>query len=288
MDDFFLNAPIENLELHLGRLRAALDELYSTQGRLTELQQLDETVAALEEAARAELVSAELTDELGKLEDSLRPSYTLRDALTRELSDLIGRLITMLEESAGLADQTTERFEAAISAAMKALQQKRAGLEAVMHRVKLIRLEREKLQSDLPSVFEETMPFDPTQGLEPSQEDLERRRHRRDDIAITVQLEGPNRLLSGSTENVSVGGVFIATPHDFELGTLIHVTCGLPDGRTVEGDGIVSWKRQQRGHAEPGVGVEFLAMAESDRRILDEVAGDTLQKGDPETAGDGG
>jgi len=123
------------------------------------------------------------------------------------------------------------------------------------------------------SEFEETFSFETSDEGEVLT-GAERRRHPRENVSLQVRLEGPDQLLSGSSENVSVGGVFIETPRNIDLGTLLHVICTLPDESVVEADGVVSWKRQERDEVPAGVGVEFLAMSEQDRSALDRLKGE--------------
>jgi uncharacterized protein (TIGR02266 family) len=88
-------------------------------------------------------------------------------------------------------------------------------------------------------------------------------------MAVEVSLQDGGASHAGSAENLSAGGVFISTGSEFELGALLHVSCTLPDGRVVRADGLVSWTRGQDVDVESGIGVEFLAMSDEDRKLLE-------------------
>ncbi len=112
--------------------------------------------------------------------------------------------------------------------------------------------------------YEETRRFDESWS---GQED--RRRHPRGSMAVEVILQVDGTSHAGSAENLSAGGAFISTTSEFELGALLHVSCILSDGRVVRADGLVSWTRGEAADVESGVGVEFLAMSDEDRKLLE-------------------
>jgi uncharacterized protein (TIGR02266 family) len=278
MDEFLEKAPLEELETLLGDLRAELDGIYSTGTRLAEVASLDEIVTGLEYEAREMLSGAEFTDELQTLERSLTASDKLRKALNRELTELVKGLKEMVEKAADRAIETRGHFERSIDSALQAMEHKRVGLEIVISRTRTIQNERQRLKAELPEAFEETMPFedfdDPEEAIaavDAAADDGERRRGPRNQLSISVKLEGHNRLLRGATENVSVGGMFIDTQEGFELGTLLNVSCALPGGRVVKADGLVTWIREAAPDVVPGIGVEFLAMSDEDREALEEL-----------------
>jgi uncharacterized protein (TIGR02266 family) len=120
--------------------------------------------------------------------------------------------------------------------------------------------------------YEETVAFESSNE---DADDRDRRQHHREGVSLAVRLEGDNRLLAGNTENVSVGGIFVGTPEEFELGTLVHVVCELPGGDVVEADGMVTWSRPALPGRAAGVGVEFIALSPDDRKRLEAVPGVT-------------
>ena len=282
MDDFIEKAPLEELETLLGDLRAELDGIYSTGSRLSEVAALDEMVTGLEHEAREMLSGAEFTDELQTLEKSLTASDKLRRALNWELTELVKGLKEMVQKAADRAIETRGHFERSIDSALQALEQKRVGLDIVISRTRAIQEERRRLRAELPEAFEETMPFEDFEEpeepeepeelestVEPSSADSDRRRRPRNQMAISVKLEGHTRLLRGSTENVSVGGMFINTQEDIELGSMLNVSCALPGGRVVRADGLVTWVRDAAEGVVPGIGVEFMAMSDEDQEALE-------------------
>ncbi len=98
------------------------------------------------------------------------------------------------------------------------------------------------------------------------------RRHCRTTIAAEVHLESESNLYAGITNNLSQGGVFVATPELMCKGTVLDLEFSIPDGgppiRTTR---IVRWLREDLDNTEgaPGMGVQFVELAERARRRLE-------------------
>ena len=104
-----------------------------------------------------------------------------------------------------------------------------------------------------------------------------RRRERpRVRMETVIDLTSPSNFFSGFSENLSDGGVFVATDRRVPLGTEVELSFRLPDGTQVLGRGLVRWSRT--GHdatgldVAPGVGVQFVELGgpaeEAVRRFL--------------------
>lgn len=101
----------------------------------------------------------------------------------------------------------------------------------------------------------------------------ERRRHQRIQYETEVTFSSQNNFFTGFTEDVSEGGLFLATYELAPIGTVIDLRFTLPDERVVEVVGDVRWvrdPRQEEPGAPPGMGVQFRALDEQDRRALAE------------------
>jgi len=292
MGNNFLTAPMREVRQLLKELESALQALEAGGGRVAEFDEYEAVVLAHGQEVKAELMAAEMSDEMEILEVSLDSSDAVGLHMRSELLDLFKPLNAALVEAVGKAREAAEGIAPAVDSAMDVLDQKRAALGVLLAAARAVQEEQEAaLEEERRRVlgrrevsepeessraYEETMPFeqmpdDEEEEPDGEEEGAERRRHRRDNLAIEVKLEGHNRLLSTSTENVSVGGIFIATTHGFELGTLLHVICELPDGRVVEAEGVVSWCREEQGDVVPGIGVEFMVLADEDRAELEQL-----------------
>lgn len=106
----------------------------------------------------------------------------------------------------------------------------------------------------------------PPEGEEDRRED-----ELRLEIEIDVGLEGDNTFFTGRTGDLSKGGVFIATDEPFPVGTELLVAFVLPDGYSVEADGIVAWVRAPRYRPDElpgGMGVRFVRLSSRDEHAI--------------------
>jgi uncharacterized protein (TIGR02266 family) len=100
-------------------------------------------------------------------------------------------------------------------------------------------------------------------------------RERRGGWAARVPVETDIGLLSdshfytGVSQDLSSGGVFVATYHPRPPGTLVTVCFVLPDGHAVEAGGVVRWVRNATDDAPPGMGVAFQQLADGDLRAIE-------------------
>ncbi len=87
-----------------------------------------------------------------------------------------------------------------------------------------------------------------------------RRVHQRKELAVQVGIRSENGFWAGLTENISEGGVFVATNAPFDLGTEIEVDLSFK-GRdeSFPIPCVVRWIRPETGGGlPPGMGLQFL------------------------------
>jgi uncharacterized protein (TIGR02266 family) len=87
-----------------------------------------------------------------------------------------------------------------------------------------------------------------------------RRAHTRQDVELEVSLESESNFYMGLTENLSEGGLFIATHQLKPLGTQIDVSFKLPHvAEAIKAKGVVRWVREYSESSDtmPGLGVRF-------------------------------
>lgn len=90
---------------------------------------------------------------------------------------------------------------------------------------------------------------------------VHRRAHTRCDVELEVNLDTDSNFYLGLTENISEGGLFVATHRYKPLGTPVTLSFKLP-GReqpiTIKGE--VRWLRPSNGRNEvhPGMGIQFV------------------------------
>lgn len=86
-----------------------------------------------------------------------------------------------------------------------------------------------------------------------------RREHSRFAVDLDVTVGSDHNFYAGFAENLSAGGVFIATHKLKPVGSKIELTINLPEGTQVKTEGEVRWVRVFNEHSDtpPGMGVKF-------------------------------
>lgn len=90
-----------------------------------------------------------------------------------------------------------------------------------------------------------------------------RREHARCRVELDVSLGSDHNFYAGFVENLSVGGVFVATHALRAIGEDVEFTVHLPGGMgSVHGVGEVRWIREysDRSNVPPGMGVRFVEL----------------------------
>lgn len=98
--------------------------------------------------------------------------------------------------------------------------------------------------------------------------DDERREHRRVDMQVEVTFESETNFFQGFSEDISDGGLFIATYQLKPVGTEVEIEFQLPDGHVVSTTGTVRWHRDPRDldpDVTPGMGLSFEDLNDKDR-----------------------
>jgi len=85
----------------------------------------------------------------------------------------------------------------------------------------------------------------------------ESRRENRATVEIEVGIGSESNFYVGFTENLSGGGVFVATYMKKEIGARIEVALSFPDGEELRVPGVVRWLREASHDGWPGLGVQF-------------------------------
>lgn len=98
----------------------------------------------------------------------------------------------------------------------------------------------------------------------------ERRVFSRLDMEVNVDLFSADTFFTGFTENISEGGLFIATSASFPLGERLRVRLSLMGGEPREYLVVVRWVRPEGGASglPGGMGVKFLDLPEWERTRL--------------------
>lgn len=91
------------------------------------------------------------------------------------------------------------------------------------------------------------------------------------EISLMVTLETDSNFYVGFAENLSDGGVFVATHAHRPIGTTVALVIALPNQPPIHARGTVAWQRDcaEENEAAPGMGIRFDEITRADvDRIL--------------------
>lgn len=103
-----------------------------------------------------------------------------------------------------------------------------------------------------------------------------RRTAERVSVATEVGVYSDSNFYTGFTEDVSEGGLFVATYDLQPIGTRIELEFGLPGGAEFKLVGVVRWLRDPIMAEDgmfPGMGVQFVELTEEDKALISEFVG---------------
>jgi len=110
----------------------------------------------------------------------------------------------------------------------------------------------------------------PVEFVPPARPDDDRRYSRRVDLDVDIGLHSETNFFVGFAEDISDGGLFVATYDLLPIGTELTLSLVLPGGRQIVAPARVTWIRDPHdGDLAPGVGVRFERLDEEDRDAID-------------------
>lgn len=84
------------------------------------------------------------------------------------------------------------------------------------------------------------------------------------DLSCEVTLTSDSNFFRGVTENVSEGGVFVATEGLLPPGTIVNIVVSLGQAEPIRTKAIVRWRRPATAPEGPGIGLQFVELARGD------------------------
>ncbi len=118
--------------------------------------------------------------------------------------------------------------------------------------------------------------------MQAARQDQDLRTHVRVPTVVEVDLFNENTFFTGFTENISRGGLFIATSAPYELGSRLSIRLSLMGGAPREHEVVVRWIRPAGtpGGLPAGMGVQFETLEgeahEALQTFIDDSVKDTL------------
>lgn len=104
-----------------------------------------------------------------------------------------------------------------------------------------------------------------------------RRSAQRVGMEVDVGFESETQFYTGFTQDLSEGGLFVATYDVKDIGTEIVISFTLPDGYLVSCVGVVRWLREYNDTTPdvyPGMGVQFTNLSDEDRISIEKFMAD--------------
>jgi len=113
----------------------------------------------------------------------------------------------------------------------------------------------------------------PAPRREPSVEAPAKARPPRIGLKVFIGMESEHNFYTGFTQNISSGGLFIATHNTLDVGRQVELLFHLPGGQAISTQGEVAWIRdynEQNLESAPGMGIRFLDLTPKDSALIRE------------------
>ncbi len=95
----------------------------------------------------------------------------------------------------------------------------------------------------------------------------ERRRSQRVPVEVSLGVHSDSNFFSGLTQDISDGGLFVATHTPLKKGTHVTVNFALPGCPEISAEGDVVWVSEPiTGH--PGMGVKFTGLSSENEALI--------------------
>lgn len=156
-----------------------------------------------------------------------------------------------------------------VSAKLRKLSRKKKALMSSVEKIDLesetlhLRLAQEAAQNNVAAIRR----ID--NGSQPA---IDRRRTPRVAVKVNVNMHTEHNFYTSIIEDISEGGLFVATCENIPEGTLVELTLSLPEKESIHVKGEVRWVRiytEFNQDFSQGVGIQFLDLKEEDRRAIE-------------------
>ena len=231
---------------------------------------MSQTTSQLKATRPAQLARAMLGEALGQIQD-VRDARFNAEGVTGSIAKAVGALFAVqasepddpahragvcqaMDYLRGTLEQMQEIIgeEPALINATKTI----AKTLAILYPVSKVQERQSRLPGAPAASIRGEIPRDPRRSVQ------------RFSIETEIGFQSDSNFFTGFTEDVSEGGLFVATYDNRPIGSNLCVNFTLPDGHLVSAEGIVRWTREYNGttpNVSPGMGVQFTALTRNDR-----------------------
>jgi uncharacterized protein (TIGR02266 family) len=231
---------------------------------------MSQTTSQIKATRPAQMARAMLGEALGQIQD-VRDARLNADGVTASIAKAVGALFAVqssepddpahcagvcqaMDYLRGTLEQMQEITgeEPALTNATRTI----AKTLAILYPVSKIQQRQSMLPGAPAAASRGELPRDP------------RRQVPRFSIETEIGFQSDSNFFTGFTEDVSEGGLFVATYDNRPIGAKLCINFTLPNGYLVSAEGIVRWTREYNGatpNVHPGMGVQFTVLAKDDR-----------------------
>jgi uncharacterized protein (TIGR02266 family) len=204
---------------------------------------------------------------------ALRARHAAHDALEQEIARR-GRGLMDLSAAVNQIEKRVAESETwvARAAAERAAAEKKAAAKHEMERVFAKLAEAESSNRSPPARSPTPKPIPLTAPVKPPLPPPEERRaHRRVGIETEVSMESDSNFFAGFAEDISAGGLFVATHAYLPIGASLDISFRLAN-RRIDAAAVVRWVREvddKNPEMIPGMGVQFTALPPGAREAIE-------------------
>ena len=195
--------------------------------------------------------------------------------LAKEEAEIQQRKKALQHEALSIGDRRTE-----LMGKTKDLAKEREALDREVNQLDVHQknVERSEALVEQERAFEESLTGARIECVESDKDGceeagMENRTSKRVAVAVDVSFHTEHNFFMGLTENLSEGGLFVATYDDIPIGTELQVQLNLPGSDTISAKGVIRWVRQYSRFTSdlaPGVGLELVDLEEGDQAVIHE------------------
>jgi len=232
------------------------------------------TSSSTVQAVRPAKVAKDMLSELlGRIQDIRNPALDL-EKLSRNIAKAIGCLFSVQTSDPSDSAHRAGVVQAMqhLSKSLEILQEVRSAEAAVLDSSRVIA----KVLAVLYTVSkaQERVATEPKKAPskigKPTKVDP-RRSFQRIAISAEIGLQSDTNFFTGFTEDISMGGIFIATFDIKPIGSQVSISFTLPNGHVVMTGGIVRWVREYNPATpdmHPGMGIQFENVSDEDSKAI--------------------
>jgi uncharacterized protein (TIGR02266 family) len=99
--------------------------------------------------------------------------------------------------------------------------------------------------------------------------DADHRIHPRYPLRIRIDLVGPHGFVKATTENLSTGGLFVATKAPYPVGSRVDLVLRILHAPPMELGGEVRWVRDAAGGIPAGMGIRLHGLSTAQREVIE-------------------